>query len=142
MIRAFRPADLPRVMEIWLTANLQAHPFVDEGYWRDNEDIVRSMLPRAEVYVWEEQGELRGFVGLMEEYIAGIFVDGPCRGQGGGKALLDHAKGRHDRLTLQVYEKNRGAVRFYLREGFRCLRESVEEDSGETEYLMGWEKTV
>lgn len=142
MIRAFRPADLPRVMEIWLRANLQAHPFVDEEYWRGHEDEVRQMLPQAEVYVWEERSELRGFVGLMEEYIAGIFVDGPCRGRGGGKALLDHAKGRRDRLTLQVYEKNRGAVRFYLREGFRRLQEGVEEESGETEYLMGWEKTV
>ena len=28
MVRPFAPADLDRIMEIWLAANLQAHCFV------------------------------------------------------------------------------------------------------------------
>lgn len=31
MIRAFTPADLPQVMELWLQGNLDAHFFISPG---------------------------------------------------------------------------------------------------------------
>lgn len=36
--------------------------------------MVEGMLGDAEIYVFEEQGQIKGFVGLDGEYIAGIFV--------------------------------------------------------------------
>ena len=57
MIRLFEFRDLDRIMEIWLEGNLKAHPFIKEEYWRQNYEIVRSVLPNAEVYVFEEDGE-------------------------------------------------------------------------------------
>jgi putative acetyltransferase len=32
------------------------------------------------------------------------------------------------------------AVRFYLREGFRIVEDGTDENTGEKEYLMRWEK--
>lgn len=51
MIRRFRESDLNAVMEIWLAANRQAHGFVRGQYWERNFEMVRQMLPQAEVYV-------------------------------------------------------------------------------------------
>ena len=47
MIRNMEPSDLDAVLDIWLESNLQAHPFVPAGYWRDNLEMVREQLPRG-----------------------------------------------------------------------------------------------
>lgn len=105
MIRLFEFRDLDRIMEIWLEGNLKAHPFIKEEYWRQNYEIVRSVLPNAEVYVFEEDGEVQGFIGMDAEYIAGLFVAEGHRGQGIGHQLISEVK-RKKRLSLHVYEKN------------------------------------
>jgi putative acetyltransferase len=122
-------------MEIWLEGNLTAHPFIKEEYWKQNYETVRSMLPNAEVYVFEEDGEVQGFIGMDAEYIAGLFVAEGHRGQGIGHQLISEVK-RKKRLSLHVYEKNIGAVAFYRAEGFRVENRMAEKETGEQEYLM------
>lgn len=140
MIRAFEKKDTKCVMALWYHGNCQAHPFVPESYWRSNIPMVQEQLLQAQVLVCEENGEIRGFLGMMDDYIAGIFVDEACRSEGVGKRLLDEAKQRYSTLTLHVYQKNERAVRFYLREGFSISMEGTEEDTGETEYRMIWKE--
>ena len=135
MIRLFEFRDLDRIMEIWLEGNLTAHPFIKEEYWKQNYETVRSMLPNAEVYVFEEGGEVQGFIGMDAEYIAGLFVAEGHRGQGIGHQLISEVK-RKKRLSLHVYEKNIGAVAFYRAEGFRVENRMAEKETGEQEYLM------
>lgn len=84
MIRLFEFRDLNRIMEIWLEGNIKAHPFIKEKFWKQNYETVRSVLPNAEVYVFEEDGEIQGFIGMDAEYIAGLFVAEGYRGQGIG----------------------------------------------------------
>lgn len=122
-------------MEIWLEGNLTAHPFIKEEYWKQNYETVRSMLPNAEVYVFEEDGEVQGFIGMDAEYIAGLFVAEGHRGQGIGHQLISEVK-RKKRLSLHVYEKNIGAVAFYRAEGFRVENRMAEKETGEQDYLM------
>ena len=53
MIRALQKADIERVVDIWLDTNLKAHNFIPGQYWKNNIDLVKEMLPQAEVYVYE-----------------------------------------------------------------------------------------
>lgn len=46
MIRTFQAGDLEAVMSIWLSANLEAHAFIDPEYWKRNFDAVTAMIPR------------------------------------------------------------------------------------------------
>ena len=135
MIRLFEFRDLDKIMEIWLEGNLQAHGFIDAEYWRKNLESVRSVLPNAEVYVYEEAEEIRGFIGMDADYIAGLFVKKECRGQGIGRQLIDTVK-RKKRLSLHVYERNAGAVAFYQAMGFRVKESMTEKETGEKEDLM------
>jgi putative acetyltransferase len=96
------------------------------------------MLPQAEVYVYEENNIIHGFVGVQEEYIEGIFVSGKMQSHGIGKALLDYIKDKKGRLQLNVYQKNVRATSFYQREGFTIQREQRDEFTGEKEYVMEW----
>ena len=139
MIRIMQAADLARVAEIWLDTNLSAHDFVPAGYWQEHFEQVKQMLPLAEVYVYEDQGEIQGFIGLDGSYIAGIFVCGQAQSRGIGGQLLDYVKARKKRLNLRVYQKNARAIAFYRREQFHIQGEGTDGDTGEKEYLMVWE---
>ena len=138
MIRKLQDADIDRVADIWLDANLKAHSFISPQYWKGNFETVKKMLPKAEVYVYENDREIWGFIGLNGEYIEGIFVSGEMQSRGIGKRLLDFVKTKKTELRLNVYQKNMRAIRFYQREGFKILREGMDEATGEKDYEMTW----
>lgn len=137
-IRALRRADIGRVMELWLDANLKAHSFIPAAYWKSNFDAVKEMLPQAEVYVYEDAGEIDAFVGLNGTYIEGIFVSSEMQSKGIGRRLLDFVKTKRTELCLNVYQKNTRAIDFYQREGFRIRCEGLDESTGEKDYEMVW----
>lgn len=138
MIRPFEHRDLEQVLLIWLNTNRLAHDFIPSAYWESRREAVKGALPQAELYVWEENGEILGFIGLEDCHIAGIFVRQGAQSKGVGKQLLDRAKAGRDRLTLCVYRKNARAAAFYRREGFALVEERTDGDTGEAEYLMAW----
>lgn len=140
MIRKFENLDLDAVMQIWLHGNLDAHAFIPANFWEAHFEIVRDMLPQAELYVHEDAGtrQIDGFIGLTENHIEGIFVAKAARSKGIGKALLDYAKSRRPRLTLGVYQKNERALAFYRREQFAIHSEGIDEDTNEAEIQMLW----
>ncbi len=141
MIRKLQKADINRVADIWLKTNLKAHFFIPEQYWISNYEFVKEMLPQAEVYVYEDDKMIQGFIGVSDEYIEGIFVSDEMQSRGIGKMLLDYIKDKKDRLQLKVYQKNVRAMSFYQREGFTIQSESMDEFTGEKEYVMNWESS-
>ena len=139
MIRKLQKADINRAADIWLKTNLKAHFFIPEQYWISNYEFVKEMLPQAEVYVYEDDKMIQGFIGINDEYIEGIFVSDEMQSRGIGKILLDYIKDKKDRLQLKVYQKNVRAMSFYQREGFTIQSEEMDEFTGEKEYVMNWE---
>lgn len=138
MIRKFQSTDTGQVMNIWLRGNEDAHSFIPKDYWKSNYSMVQEQLLQAEVYVHETEGTIQGFVGIQENYLAGIFVKKEVRSTGIGKQLLDYVKAIHPVLTLNVYQRNRRAVEFYKREGFSITLEDIDPDTGEADYTMRW----
>ena len=138
MIRKLQNVDINKVVDIWLKTNLEAHDFIPGQYWTSNYEAVKKMLPQAEVYVYEDNKIIQGFVGVRDEYIEGIFVSGKMQSHGIGKALLDYIKDKKARLQLNVYQKNVRAISFYQREGFTIQFEGLDEFTGEKEYVMEW----
>ena len=142
MIRKFETQDLDAVMLIWLHGNLDAHAFIPASFWEAHFEMVRDLLPQAELYVHEDAGtrQIDGFIGLTENHIEGIFVVKSARSKGIGKALLDYAKSRKPRLDLSVYQKNERALAFYQREQFTVQSEGIDEDTNEAELQMLWSR--
>lgn len=139
MIRKFRTSDTEQVMKLWLTGNEDAHSFVPKEYWHLHYSEVQEALWKANVFVYNTDGKIQGFIGMIDEYIAGVFVDKSFRSHGIGKQLLNYVKNRYEKLSLELYVKNTRAVSFYLKEKFSVLSESVDEDTGEKEYIMMWQ---
>lgn len=138
MIRRFRKEDVDHVMQIWFDANVQAHYFIPKCYWKDHYNMVRDTLPSSEVWVYELENIILGFVGIVKDHIEGIFVTPQRQSNGIGKALIEHIKADHERLSLNVYEKNFKACGFYLREGFSVEERRRDENTMEFELRMEW----
>ncbi|MCR1896229.1 N-acetyltransferase [Ligilactobacillus murinus] len=139
MIRKFRTDDLEQVMELWLATNISAHDFIPAKYWHANYALVKKMLPQANIWVYEKNNEIWGFIGLQDTYIAGIFVADKAQGKGIGSELLAKAKQQKSQLSLAVYAKNERALNFYQRADFTVVNEQLDETTGQVEYLMKWQ---
>ncbi|HKL99714.1 MAG TPA: GNAT family N-acetyltransferase [Mobilitalea sp.] len=140
MIRNFNIDELDAVMKIWLGTNEKAHDFISKSYWQGNYEMVKEMLPNSTIIVNEDNNIIQGFIGLLDSYIAGIFINSDSQSRGIGKALIDYVKENHNRLSLIVYKKNIRATRFYQREDFVVSKEQIDENTGEVELEMTWIK--
>lgn len=142
MIRKFKEDDLNTVMQIWFETNIKAHHFISRQYWIDNYEMVKDILPKKEIYVYEDDNinQINGFIGLMDNYIAGIFVNKNNQSRGIGKQLLDYVKEIKETLNLSVYQKNIRAISFYQREQFIIQSEHIDNDNNEKEFIMIWSK--
>jgi len=142
LIRKYNEGDIDRIIQIWLDTNIRAHHFISSEYWRTNCEMVREMLPLAEIYVYEDDytKQIDGFIGLNNDYIEGLFVKETMQSKGIGKQLINHVKKVKSILKLSVYQKNEKAAKFYLREKFSIQSETVDDNTGEKEFVMVWRR--
>lgn len=140
MIRKLEEKDINEVMNIWLETNIKAHNFVPEQYWENNIENVKNEILKAEVYVYEKEKKIVGFVGIVKDYVAGIFVTKDMQNNGIGKQLINKCKEKHNELTLEVYEKNKNAINFYKKEGFYIISQNIDDQTKEIELCMKWNK--
>ena len=138
MIRRFENKDLDQVMSIWLQVNMESHSFIAADHWKNNYEMVKDMIPKAEVFVSEENELISGFIGLTDTYVAGIFVRAEEQLKGIGRRLLNTAMEKSDNLCLSVYRKNVRAVKFYEHCGFLIVKQEIDENTSEEEYTMEW----
>lgn len=141
MIRESQFEDLEIIMDIWLSSNLEVHSFVPSKFWKSNFDDVKEAISEG-VIVYEEDGEIRGFIGVQDGYVAGLFVKKAYRRLGIGKKLLDYAKSHNDRLELDVFVANDSAVKFYCREGFKVTENKTSDPVNCEEYHMEWSERL
>lgn len=100
-----------------VVGKLHAYP-MDEGA----KDLPDPLIPEARLAIYEPFDELdRSAAGSF--YINTVAVVQACRGQGIGQALMAFAESEalqrgFERLSLIVFEENRGALRLYQRLGF------------------------
>ena len=138
MIRAFRKEDSEAVVALWLEASIQAHAFVGKDYWESKVEDMRTLyLPLSEIVVdTDEAGEIMGFMALVEDFLAALFVAPRHQGKGTGTRLLKLAQKMRGTLELSVYAENERAVGFYRKHGFEIVGQGVEEGTGHLELTM------
>lgn len=137
MIRTFEPRDMDRLLEIWLSASIKAHDFIDASFWQSNTGSMREVyIPASETFVIEDSSGVLGFYSLLDNQLAALFVDPAHQGNGFGKQLLDHAKCLRNELSLAVYKENTPSVGFYTSQGFKRVKEQIDEKTGLAEFLL------
>jgi ribosomal protein S18 acetylase RimI-like enzyme len=130
-IRAFEPDDTARLVAIWRAASEKGHPFFTAEQLDAQAALVgEHYLPLAETHVAQRDGEILGFISLLDQVIGGLFVDPRCHGTGIGRQLVEHATRLRPQLELEVYTLNGSARRFYDRLGFAETGRRPTDDNG------------
>lgn len=132
--------ELNTLIDLWLNVNIETHTYINKDYWKSKQDFVKRELPKADIFVYYNKNEIIAFLGLVDNYIAGIFIEKQFRGFGIGKQLLDIAKENRETLTLSVYKKNVNAIGFYSVQKFNKVKEELDTNTSEIEYLMVWHR--
>lgn len=118
-IRPICDEDTETLVAIWLEASRFAHGFLGEERLQLQSEQVRDIyLKQAENWVILEDGRPAGFIGLLDQFIGGLFIDPQIHGKGLGRQLLDHSLQLKKSLELEVYALNKQAHDFYLRNQF------------------------
>ncbi|USA54133.1 N-acetyltransferase [Acinetobacter sp. C32I] len=140
-IRQANIHDFKELTEIWFNASVKAHDFIPESYWENNKvNMQDTYLPMSEVYLLENKNNIYGFIALVGNRIAALFVAPEQQGKGLGKLLINHVKSIRDNLELNVYQQNTNSVKFYDSVGFEITEETFDEDTQSKEFLMRWER--
>lgn len=140
-IRKLERMDINQVVELWYKASVQAHSFISSEYWLKNKEAMATQyLPASESYIVVDKDKIVGFVSMMDNYLAAIFVQIDRQGHGIGKKLVNYVKEQNKTIQLKVYKRNSSSVQFYTKQGFKILSQNIEKSTNEMEYLMEWKK--
>lgn len=133
MQRTIRPAypfEYPELVELWERSVRESHHFLKE---HDLQTIKGNMttlyLPSVKLYVIETSGEIKGFIGLLEDTVEMLFIEPDCQNSGYGSLLINFAieKGM---TKVDVNEQNPKALTFYQKRGFKIIsRDPVDSDN-------------
>lgn len=120
IIRQATNADHPLLLGLWQRSVRATHHFLQPS---DIDALLPQLrdvyLPAVELWVAvDEQDRPLGFIGLNENHVEMLFIEPDLRGQGIGRALLDHARRSRADLSVDVNEQNPQAVGFYQHYGF------------------------
>lgn len=141
-----REGDTAEIMDIWLEENCRAHDFLPEAYWREHFAEVRDQyLPASRTFVEELGGRIAGFASLIpgeRYYLGALFVRNICQGMGVGTRLLGRCKEIWPELSLQVFEQNGHALRFYEKQGFVPVDHKPAQGTGLSEYTMVYRRPL
>ncbi|GGU59026.1 hypothetical protein GCM10010211_24870 [Streptomyces albospinus] len=139
IIRRYRPADQDAATDLWSRASRQAHPFIEGEGGGERARLLREVhLVEAENWVAERDGTVIGLLGLLGggtgndggAEVGGLFVAPEAQGGGTGRELLEHAAARYGALSLEVFEENARARRFYAHLGFTERGQRTDEQTG------------
>ncbi len=147
LIRKANNKDLSRIAEILVFVKRMKYRsiFHDDAYSFG----VLQVIPIAEQYskpeilehiwVYEEDGIIKGMIHIEGEQIAELYVDYFFHGQGIGSGLIEFAKKKYDVRFLWTLEKNQDAIKFYEAHGF-CKSGDKKLEEGTPEYIIRMEK--
>lgn len=140
-IRVYQTSDLDSIIQIWYSASIQAHDFIDTLYWETRQiEMKETYIPMSETYISEDNGEITGFLSLVDQKLAALFIDPAHQQLGNGQELLDFAKTIREELELNVYKENESAVTFYKKNEFTIKEELIDTETNQSEYLMEWKR--
>lgn len=132
MIRQYQKQDIDTILEIWYEASLFAHPFLSQAFLKAERTKLREVfLPNSQTWVYENDGQVMGFISLVGNEVGGLFVRPSTQRQGIGTALMDKASSLHPVLVLDVFEKNGVGRPFYAKYGFVFVSKHRDETTGE-----------
>lgn len=130
MIRKYEDKEIPQLMHIWKTSSSLAHPFLTDAFVETVTQAMREMyLPNSDTSVYVKNNTIIGFISMLDNEIAGLFVLPDHHSKGIGTALVKHIRQFHPTLEVEVFTNNKIGLPFYKKLGFEMIKEYFHEEA-------------
>lgn len=132
-IRRGVPDDRDVLFDVWLRSVRATHTFVSEADIQSFMPLVRNYLVSVATEFWvlcDSDDVVMGFMGISGSTMESLFLAPEFHRRGGGRCLVEHARGLHGELTVEVNEQNTAAVSFYRACGFIVAGRSELDENG------------
>jgi GNAT superfamily N-acetyltransferase len=142
-LRPGRPADAPALVAIHRAALDTALPGLARP-WTEAETLAwfaGELLARCRTIVAEQAGQPVGYLARKGDEVLHLYVTPALHRQGIGTTLLETARAAAPGgLTLTCFRRNRAALAFYGRRGFRAIasRDATANAEGEPDVILAW----
>lgn len=140
MIRLMQNKDIDKIMDIWITATIPSHRFIDQSFWLKKYRKLKQKMADTTTYVICEQEQIVGFVTIRNQEILALSIISGKQGKGFGSSLLRHLQNEYDELHAGVYVKNEKAQHFFKKHGFHINERQNNADSHQMQNLIRWQK--
>ena len=143
VLRPGTPADAPALVAIHRAALDAALPGLARP-WTEAETLAwfaGELLARHRVTVAEQAGQPVGYLALAGDEVLHLHVAPALHRRGIGTTLLETAKAAAPGgLRLACFRRNRTALAFYRRRGFRPIacRDATANAEGEGDVILAW----
>ena len=142
MIRTYHPDDTVHIIDVWYKASAVAHPFLTPEFLEKEAKNIREIyLPNTKTHVWDKEGQLAGFISMIDNEVGAIFVHPENHGEGIGTKLMDTVATLHNELTVEVFTENKIGRKFYSGYGFKEIKRHLHEETGNELILMLYSNT-
>jgi putative acetyltransferase len=132
VIRAARAEDAAAVARIHREARAEAMPWLPVMHTPEEDLAYFATALEGEAFVFEDAGEMLGYVVLRDAELQHLYVAPDAQGRGVGSALFDMARRRRTAgFELWVFRDNDRARAFYEARGCRVVRETDGSDNEE-----------
>ena len=153
-IRQATACDHAPLADLWRRSVEATHHFLPSGEVEHLFHDVRNIYLSGVEVLWVAElahcgqaasaqratgSSLAGFIGCNGAQVEMLFVEPRCFRHGVGRALLEHVRALHPRLTLDVNEQNPQALAFYERQGFKVVGRSALDGQGNPYPLLHME---
>ncbi len=119
MIRSYEKTDIDQIVLVWKRSTAQSHAFLPASFQEAEEMRVRNLFPQiSDIWIKEIDREVVGFFAIRKSQLAAMFLKPELHGQGIGSEMMRRAIEIGGDLSLEVFQKNYSARRFYERFGF------------------------
>lgn len=118
VIQKATPGQYAVIIEVWELSVRATHDFLPEDYLQAIKKILPGILPQVDMYVYQVNDSVKGFLGVAHQKIEMLFIHPDNRGEGLGKALVQFAIRNLQANEVDVNEQNEQATGFYKNLGF------------------------
>lgn len=124
--------DYFQITELWEASVRASHDFLGEADIQFFKPLIlNEYLDAVDLFcVKDKEGEIAGFIGLVEDKVEMLFVHPSSFGKGIGKFLMQFAIREKGVVKVDVNEQNPRAVDFYRYMGFQVISRSETDGLG------------
>ena len=111
--------DAPGIVRVFTEARSKMTYLPVVHTAEETREHFTNLVKLGHCWVAKDRGSIVGFMEVRAGWLNHLYISPGSQNRGIGKALLDQAKAiAKTGLQLWMFEDNKGAIRFYEREGF------------------------